>query len=200
MEYGGRLDGRCLVAKVVKGLVGWLVGRQPRVLDYILIAVIASGLTTVIVAVASSDGAAHSVSAPSATAHSTPSTPVTKTVVSPVTVATRPPRSASAASRLFYAPGGDISCSVQAESARCSVISADLTFVLPVGGRAGYIRPGLSVPAYAGAAAPYASPQSNGEITCVIPPESVPAGLTCRDRASGHGFEASRIAARQSVF
>jgi hypothetical protein len=188
-----------MVRGPLRGLTRWLFGRQPRVLDYIVIAVIASVIATVIVAVAGGSRDVGSTSAAGAGTHSLLPAP-TKTIVQTVAGSTQPVRPAYAASLPFFAPGGDISCSFQHEGAQCSVVSADITFVLPAGGRPAYIQPGLSVSAYAGKEAPYASQRSDGAVSCVIPPESVPAGLTCRNDVSGHGFVASRITSRQRTF
>ena len=106
----------------------------------------------------------------------------------------------STTSQGFYSPSDNISCSIQSESAECSVASADLTFILPQGGGSAYTISGLSVAQGTGAEAPYGTEQSDGAIVCTIPPSSTPAGITCQDTVSGHGFAASRIAARQSVY
>lgn len=164
-------------------------------LDYIVIAVIASVIATMILAVAGGSRDVGPTSAAGTRSHT-----ATTTVVQTVAGSAQPAQHASAADSQFFAPGGDISCALQHESAQCSVISASITFVLPAGGQPAYIRLGLSVPAYAGKEAPYASQQSDGAVSCVIPPESVPAGLTCRDDVSGHGFVASRITSRQRTF
>lgn len=183
--------------KAVKLLVGWLLGRQPRIVDYIVIAVIATVLATVIIAAASGRIINGSKSG-------TPITvaPSTRTVVQTTAATSTPelPRSSPSANRVFYAPGRNISCSLQSESVQCSVASADVTFVLAPGGGGAYTMPGLSVSPAAGQEAPYDTQQSDGVVVCQIPPESVPAGITCRNTASGHGFEASRVASRQSVF
>jgi hypothetical protein len=110
------------------------------------------------------------------------------------------PPSVSSTSQAFYSPSGNVSCSIQSESAQCSVASADLTFILPQGGGIAYTIPGLSVPQGAGSEAPYNTQRADGAIVCEIPPSSSPAGITCQDTASRHGFQASRIGARQSVY
>jgi len=104
------------------------------------------------------------------------------------------------ASTAFFAPTGNVTCSIQAESAECSVASANVTFVLPAGGGSAYKIGGLSVPSGQGAEAPYDTEQTSGSIVCDVPPEATPSGVTCRDTASGHGFEASRVPARQGVY
>lgn len=100
----------------------------------------------------------------------------------------------------FYVPGGNVTCSLQVESAECSVASIDTTFVIPSGGGAAYTMSGLSVPREDGAEASFDTERSDGQIVCSIPPEDVPAGITCRNTVSGHGFEASRVTARQRVY
>jgi hypothetical protein len=100
----------------------------------------------------------------------------------------------------FHAPDGNIACSIGSEGARCSVASANVTFVLPAGGGSAYIAQGQLVAKGIGPEAPFASSRSNGAITCTIPAENIPAGLTCRNGTTGHGFEASRDAARQLAY
>jgi hypothetical protein len=176
-------------------LTGWLWDRQPRIVDYIVIAVIAAILASVIVTVASSGG--QDVTAPKATLTGSSTPAASSTAVSSTSsVPTEP----VVAPTVFYAPTENISCSLHAESAQCSVVSANLTFIIPPGGGPAYTTPGLSVPPGDGAEAPYGTERSNGAIVCDIPPEKVAAGVTCRDIRSGHGFEASRVAARQAVY
>jgi hypothetical protein len=125
-------------------------------------------------------------------------TTVVRTVVAPPAQQASPPSSST--SKAFYAPSGNVNCSIQSESAQCSVASAGLTFILPQGGGSAYTTSGLSVSRGSGSEAPFDTEQTDGVIVCSIPPSSTPAGITCRDTASGHGFEASRLAARQSVY
>jgi heat shock protein HslJ len=127
-----------------------------------------------------------------------PTTTVVRTV-SPPSQPAAP--SVASTGRAFYAPSGNVSCSMQTESAQCSVASANLTFVIPRGGGSAYEVSGLSVPRGTGSEAPFGTEmRSEGVIVCDIPPSSTPAGITCHDTASGHGFQASRVAARQSVY
>jgi len=125
-------------------------------------------------------------------------------VVVPVSERVQPSASSSASSpstgEAFYAPSANVTCSLQSESAECSVASIDMTFVLPSGGGSAYTIGGLSVPRGEGSEAPFDTERTDGEIVCSIPPENVPAGITCRDTATGHGFEASRVTARQRVY
>jgi hypothetical protein len=176
-----------MAVRIMRPLIGWLWGRQPRIVDYILIAVIAGILTTVIVTTASGGG---------------------QDIPSPKGVSTRPSIATSSyaptrpvtTARAFYAPTGNIVCSLQSESAQCSVASADLTFVIPQGGGSAYTMQGIAVPLGVGSEAPYGSERSDGVIICNVPPENVAAGVTCRDTGSGHGFEASRVASRQAIY
>lgn len=115
-----------------------------------------------------------------------------------VGLASRP--SSPSASEAFYAPSGNVTCSLQSESAECSVASVDMTFVLPQGGGSAYTIGGLSVPRGEGSEAPFDTERTDGEIVCSIPPENVPAGITCRNTTTGHGFEASRVYSRQKVY
>jgi hypothetical protein len=176
------------MVRIVRSLIRWLWDRQPRVIDYIMIAVIAAVLTAVIFAAAS--GGRQETIPPSQPMSSGPSTGTSSTPKAPVTTT----------SQSFYAPDGNISCSLQGEGAQCSVASADRTFVIPRGGGSAYTVSGLSVPLGAGSEAPFGTERSDGVIVCDIPPEDVPAGVTCRDTTSGHGFEASRVASRQAVY
>jgi hypothetical protein len=191
------------MVRIARSLLGWLRDRQPRIVDFIAIAVIAGILVTVIVAAAGGGGQdAKSMSSDSAGPTSVPTSPVTATVTragatAPTQQTSSPPAPVSQA---FYAPNGNVSCSLQGESAQCSVASAGLTFVIPKDGGRAYTMSGLSVPLGAGSEAPFGTERTDGVIVCDIPPEDVPAGVTCRDTTSGHGFEASRVALRQSVY
>ena len=120
---------------------------------------------------------------------------VTPTVVEPA----RHTGSPVSGARTFQSPSGNITCAIVADGAQCSVVSASLTFVLPAGGPA-YTTPGLSVPQGSGPVAPYGTTQTAGAVTCVIPPSSSPAGITCRSQNTGHGFQASRVTERQEVY
>ncbi len=123
----------------------------------------------------------------------------TTTVVQTVATPPSPPVKSPTGGQSFFAPSGNVSCSIQQESARCSVASVDLTFVIPSGGGSAYISSGLSVPRGSGTEAPFGTERSYGSITCQIPPENVPAGITCQDTTTRHGFEASRVPSRQNV-
>jgi hypothetical protein len=169
---------------IVRLLIGWLSSRQPRILDYILIAVITTALGTAVVAVASGVG---------------------QHAATPKQTSTGPLRTSSSeqvtrSHQDFYAPDRNIGCVLETEGAQCSVVSADLTMVIPPDGGTAYTVPGLSVPLGSGSEAPFGAQRSNGFIVCDIPSEDVPAGVTCRDTQSGHGFEVSRLATRRSVY
>lgn len=125
---------------------------------------------------------------------------VTRTVTAPAQGHTQATAPSGSSGETFYAPSGNVTCSLQSESAECSVASIDTTFVLPPGGGVAYTTTGLSVPRGEGSEAPYDTQRSYGQIVCSIPPQNVPAGITCRNTATGHGFEASRVAARQRVY
>jgi hypothetical protein len=139
----------------------------------------------------------HSASTRTSTSAASPSPAPASSSPAP---ASSSPAPASSSSQGFHAPSGNISCAIQSAGAECSVVSANLTFVLPPGGGAAYKTTGLSVPQGAGPVAPYGTNQSAGRITCEIPPSSRPAGITCRNVGTGHGFQASRAAGRQSVY
>jgi hypothetical protein len=108
--------------------------------------------------------------------------------------------SASEDARVFHAPGGNVTCDVQTESATCSVASNGQTFVLPQGTAVAYIESGVALASGSGQLAGYGTSVSVGAITCVIPMESEPRGITCNSGQTGHGFEASRVPARQEVY
>jgi hypothetical protein len=121
----------------------------------------------------------------------------TRTVVIPQTEQAQP---SGEGERTFFVPSGNVTCALQGDGARCSVASANLTFVLPPGGGAAYRENGQAIARSTGAEAPFGSEQSNGSVACTIPPSNIPAGISCRDGASGHGFEASRVPARQKLY
>lgn len=110
------------------------------------------------------------------------------------------PEPAETGELAFFAPSGNVSCVIQGDGARCSVASIDTTFVLPPGGAAAYRRAGAEVPRAGGSEAPFGTVRSNGAVRCTIPPSNVPAGISCLDSASGHGFEASRVPSRQKTY
>jgi hypothetical protein len=124
----------------------------------------------------------------------------TRTVVVPAPAHAQPTASSSSTGEAFYAPSGNVTCSLQSESAECSVASIDMTFVLPSGGDSAYTVGGLTVPRGEGSEAPFDTERTDGEIVCSIPAANVPAGITCRNTTTGHGFEASRVPARQRVY
>lgn len=187
------------MGKPAKFVVRWLLGRQPRVVDYIVIAAMGAVLASLVLAVASGGGGNTKESgAASAAASAGPTLSATKTVVRTVAAARAP--HVSAARRAFHIPDENVSCSLQADGARCSVTPANLTFILPTDGSNAYTVPGLLVPRDAGTETLFGTEQSEGEIVCDIPLQSAPAGITCSDRATGHGFEASRLLSRRKLY
>ncbi|HEX5593836.1 MAG TPA: hypothetical protein VFX35_10860 [Solirubrobacterales bacterium] len=106
---------------------------------------------------------------------------------------------ASTASRTFHAPSGNVSCEVSADGALCSVASIDETFVFRDGEEA-RLESGTALPRGTGELAPYGSTISVGSVSCLVPESNEPRGITCSDSDTGHGFEASRIPARQSTY
>jgi pyruvate/2-oxoglutarate dehydrogenase complex dihydrolipoamide acyltransferase (E2) component len=106
----------------------------------------------------------------------------------------------SAASRVFYAPGNNVICEVQAHAARCSVASSSQTFVLPEDGHASHIESGIALSAGSGSLAKYGTSVSVGDVTCMVPMEHEPRGVICHNSASGHGFEASQHTSRQKTY
>jgi hypothetical protein len=101
--------------------------------------------------------------------------------------------------RSFHAPSGNVSCAILSNGALCSVASIDETFAFSNGEEA-RIESGTQLPSEAGEPAPYGSTISAGSITCSVPQSDEPRGITCSDSESGHGFEASRVSDRQSVY
>jgi hypothetical protein len=102
--------------------------------------------------------------------------------------------------RLFHAPGGNVNCEVQADSARCTVVSTAQTFVLPAGDEAAYVESGAALPTDSGALTGFGSTVSIGAISCEVPYEDEPRGVVCQDNDTGHGFQASKDYSRQQVF
>jgi hypothetical protein len=125
---------------------------------------------------------------------------VVRTVVVPAPEHAQPAASSSSVSEAFYAPSGNVTCSLHGESAECSVASINMTFVLPQGGGGAYTIGGLSVSRGEGSEAPFDTERSDGEIVCNIPAQNVPAGITCRNTTTGHGFEASKVSSRQKAY
>lgn len=99
--------------------------------------------------------------------------------------------------RAFHTP--NVSCEIRNDGAVCSVISIGITFAME-GSEAAYIEDGGRVSSGAGAPASWDSTVSAGSITCRIPAESEPRGVTCMNNATGHGFEASRVPERQRAY
>jgi serine/threonine protein kinase len=100
----------------------------------------------------------------------------------------------------FHTPSDNVACYVEATGALCSIASLDVTFVIPSGGGKSFTEAGDAVPQGAGQVADYGASVSNGAVTCTVPLQSVPQGVTCANANTGHGFEASRVAARQRVY
>lgn len=99
--------------------------------------------------------------------------------------------------RTFHTP--NVSCEIRSDGALCSVDSSDETFVFEAGGVA-YVESGSRVSQGAGPLASWDSTVSAGSVTCTIPPLDEPSGITCVDSNTGHGFEASRVPARQQAY
>jgi hypothetical protein len=92
-----------------------------------------------------------------------------------------------------------VSCEITEASARCSVSSIGQTFALASGSEA-RMESGIAVARGSGATVGWGESVSVGQIRCSIPLEDEPRGITCDDTASGHGFEASRVPARQRTY
>jgi hypothetical protein len=123
------------------------------------------------------------------------------TVVRTVAAAT-PQTTATADSpgRVFHAPSGNVSCQADARSASCTVAAIDTTFVLPASGGPAYVEHGAVLGRGSGDLADWGTSVSVGPVSCRIPDENEPSGITCVDTESGHGFEASRVASRQKAY
>ncbi len=101
--------------------------------------------------------------------------------------------------RSFHAPSGNVSCAITSNGAYCTVASIATTFRLTVGSP-GQIEPGAVLPKGFGELADWESTVSAGSITCTVPASNEPRGIVCSDVSSGHGFEASRVSARQKAY
>lgn len=101
--------------------------------------------------------------------------------------------------RSFHVASGNVSCEIRTDGATCTVEPIAQTFAFS-GEEPAYTESGTALPEDLGEVAPYGSTVSAGSVSCEIPPTSVPRGIVCSDSASGHGFEASRVPERQSVY
>jgi Glucodextranase, domain B len=128
----------------------------------------------------------------------TPTRPSTVTTVVTTGEQAQPP--SDSGGRTFFAPSGNVTCAIQGDGAKCSVASIGTTFVLPSDGGTAYETPGLTISRGSGSEAPFGTEQSSGTVACTIPPSNAPAGISCRNSVTGHGFEASRVRARQKFY
>lgn len=103
------------------------------------------------------------------------------------------------ATREFHVASGNVSCQVRADGASCTVEPIQETFAFS-GGEAAWTEPAAELPVDLGELVPYGSTVVVGTVSCEVPPSDVARGVTCADSASGHGFEASRVAARQKAY
>ena len=110
------------------------------------------------------------------------------------------PAASGHASRVFHTPSGNVICEVRAAGASCSVASNDRTFVLPDDGGASHIESGMVLSIGSGSLADYGTSVSVGSVTCVVPVQREPRGITCDNSESGHGFEASKDTSRQKTY
>jgi hypothetical protein len=101
--------------------------------------------------------------------------------------------------RAFHVASGNVSCEVLLDGATCTVEPIAQTFAF-TGGEPARIEPSVALPKDLGEVVPYGSTVAVGSVSCEIPPSNVPRGIVCSDAGSGHGFEASRVADRQSVY
>jgi hypothetical protein len=101
--------------------------------------------------------------------------------------------------RAFHVASGNVSCEVLDGGAICTVEPISQTFVFQDGEPARTEQSAV-LPKDLGELVPYGSTVAAGSISCEIPPSNVPHGIICSDSSSGHGFEASRVSARQNVY
>lgn len=113
--------------------------------------------------------------------------------------ATPPAEPSGEVMRAFHVASGNVSCEILADGATCTVEPIAQTFTFE-GGEPARMEPGAALAQDIGELVPYGSTVSVGSVTCEVPPSSVPRGITCSDSSSGHGFEASRVTSRQSVY
>lgn len=106
----------------------------------------------------------------------------------------------TSASRTFHAPSGNVSCRVDGDSASCTVAAIAATFVIPASGGEAYVQDGAALPRSSGEPVDWDSTVTVGSVTCRIPPADEASGISCVDADTGHGFEASRVAARQKTY
>jgi hypothetical protein len=102
--------------------------------------------------------------------------------------------------RVFHAPSGNVSCQTDARSASCTVAAIDTTFVLPANGGIAYVEQGAILGRGSGDLVGWGTSVSVGPVSCRVPDEDEPSGITCVNTESGHGFEASRVASRQKAY
>ena len=105
----------------------------------------------------------------------------------------------SGSARTFHSPSGNIACSVTGSSATCAVSKSGESFVLP-SGQAARVASGVQIGRGSGESLGWGATVSVGSITCRIPPENEPSGITCRDSSTGHGFEASSASGRKKTY
>jgi hypothetical protein len=110
-----------------------------------------------------------------------------------------PPVEGSVVLRSFHAPSGNVSCEILSDGALCSVDSIAETFSFN-DGQEGRVEPGASLARGSGESAAYGESIAAGSVICTIPPSDSPHGIVCADSDSGHGFEASRVPARQRTY
>jgi len=109
------------------------------------------------------------------------------------------PPPATVATRTFHAPSGNVSCRVTATSAVCTVSKIATSFEF-TDGAAARRRTSSVLPHGAGFEAAWDSTVTLGTVRCTIPPQKEARGVRCMDTSTGHGFEASRVPARQRLF
>lgn len=126
-----------------------------------------------------------------------------RTVAAPASTAeAEPPEVApvdAAASELFHAPSGNVSCEVTGVSARCTVVKIGTTFRFHRGGGPATTG-GETLPRALGYEASWGRTISTGSVSCRVPREREQAGIRCYDSSTGHGFEASSRPERQKLY
>jgi len=101
--------------------------------------------------------------------------------------------------RSFHVPSGNVACQIRGDGALCAVTPIDATFVL-VGDEAARVEPGAALAGDTGELVPYGRTITAGSVTCTVPAATEAHGIECADASTGHGFEASRVPARQRAY
>ena len=105
----------------------------------------------------------------------------------------------AASAQTFHTPTGNVSCRVTTSSAVCTVSAINRTFSVYGSGR-GRISSGRALGRASGFYASWGSTVRSGNFVCRIPRSNQTKGVSCRNSATGHGFEASARRSRQKAY